>query len=871
MPARPVNNGEHQDRSATEVPSGPATGGGSKCPAGDASGGSAPPEPGSPGQRPPVPPDDRLTTILPPVTDDRAAGLRDPIEAVKAALDGTRPKAAQRDPIEAVAAALDAAPSKPPRRDRPVSGARPPRGLRPHPPLRQPPQLNWDWVQRVNWLWVRRALYVTAAVVLLLPIVTFFMAYFMVDVPKPGDIRTNQVSTILASDGSELAKIVPPEGNRVDVNIDQVPVYVRQAVIAAEDRNFYSNPGFSFTGFARAVKNNIFGGDLQGGSTITQQYVKNALVGSQRSGLSGLIRKAKELVIATKMSGEWSKDDVLQAYLNIIYFGRGAYGISAASKAYFDKPVEQLTVSEGALLAELIQRPSTLDPAVNPKGATARWNWVLDGMVDDGALSPKDRAAQAFPPTLPRDQARVQNQTTGPNGLIERQVTKELLDLFNINEQTLNTQGLQITTTIDPTAQKAAEDAVSNYLDGQDPDMRAAVASIDPHTGAVKAYYGGSDPNGFDFAQGGLQTGSAFKVFALVAALEQGIGLGYQVDSSPLTVDGIKITNVEGESCGTCSIAEALKRSLNTAYYRLMLKLKHGPQDVADAAHQAGIATSFPGVSHTLSEDGQGGPPNNGIVLGQYQTRVIDMASAYATLAASGVYHQPHFVQKVVNPDGQVIFDAATQDNSGEQRIDKGVADNVTSAMQPIAGYSRGHNLAGGRPSAAKTGTTQLGDTGDDKDAWMVGYTPSLSTAVWVGTVKGDKPLVNKWGSPVYGAGLPADIWKATMDGALKGTSNESFPKPAEVGGYAGVPAAPAPPPPPSRYSPAQAPPPSETVIQPTIEVAPGITIPVGPPTTIPAAPPMGGPPAPAVPPVGGPPAPAVPPVGGAQAPAPPP
>ena len=223
--------------------------------------------------------------------------------------------------------------------------------------------------------------------------------------------------------------------------------------MAAEDRDFYSNPGFSFTGFARAAKNNVFGGDTQGGSTITQQYVKNALVGSQRAGLGGIVRKAKELVISTKMSSEWSKDQVLQSYLNIIYFGRGAYGIAAASKAYFDKPVEQLTVADGALLAALIQRPSALDPAINPDGSAERWNWVLDGMVDIGALSPTDRAAQVFPPTVPPDQARNQNQTTGPNGLIERQVQKELLDLFDINEQTLNTEGLQVTTTIDPKAQ----------------------------------------------------------------------------------------------------------------------------------------------------------------------------------------------------------------------------------------------------------------------------------------------------------------------------------------------------------------------------------------------------------------------------------
>jgi membrane peptidoglycan carboxypeptidase len=768
-----------------------------------------------------VPPDGRPTAVIPAVRDDTVP-LRDPIEAVKAAMEGVPPP-----------------PPRPPRRDGPPPGGgdgRPPR------PPRPPTQINWKWV--------RRGLIAAAAVLVVLPIVTFGMAYLIVAVPKPGDIRTNQVSTILASDGSELAKIVPPEGNRVDVDINQVPQHVRDAVMAAEDRNFYSNPGFSFSGFARAVKNNIFGGDLQGGSTITQQYVKNALVGSERSGVGGLLRKARELVISTKMSSEWPKDQVLQAYLNIIYFGRGAYGISAASKAYFNKPVEQLTVAEGALLAALIQRPSGLDPAVNPDAADRRWNWVLDGMVTIGALSPSDRAAQVFPPTVPPDQARAESQTTGPDGLIERQVTKELLDLFNIDERTLNTEGLQITTTIDPKAQRAAEQAATKNLDGQEPDMRAAVVSIDPHTGAVRAYYGGPDANGFDFAQAGLQTGSSFKVFALIAALEQGIGLGYQVDSSPVTVNGITINNVEGEGCGTCNIAEALKRSLNTSYYRLMLKLKNGPADVADAAHKAGIAESFPGVEHTLSEDGKGGPPNNGIVLGQYQTRPIDMATAYATLAASGTYHAPHFVQRVVNAEGQVLFDASGSNNNGEKRIDDGVANNVIAAMQPIAAYSNGHGLAGGRASAAKTGTTQLGDTGANKDAWMVGCTPSLTTAVWMGTTEGTKPLVNKWGSPVYGSGLPSDIWKSTMDTALQGTKNETFPKPTDIGGYVGVPAAP-----PPRPSTPPPPPPGESqVVQPTIEVAPGITIPIGPPTTVnvPSPPPgdtQGPPPGPATPP----------------------
>ena len=224
-------------------------------------------------------------------------------------------------------------------------------------------------MEQINWKWVRRGLYVAVAVLIVLPIVTFGMAYLIVDVPKPGDIRTNQVSTILASDGSELAKIVPPEGNRVDVNIDQIPVHVRNAVMAAEDRDFYSNPGFSFTGFARAAKNNIFGGDTAG-RLDDHPAVRQERVWSARRaiGLGGVVRKAKELVISTKMSSEWSKDQVLQSYLNIIYFGRGAYGIAAASKAYFDKPVEQLTVADGALLAALIQQPSGTGPGGRPRG-----------------------------------------------------------------------------------------------------------------------------------------------------------------------------------------------------------------------------------------------------------------------------------------------------------------------------------------------------------------------------------------------------------------------------------------------------------------------------------------------------------------------
>ncbi|TSD99372.1 penicillin-binding protein [Skermania sp. ID1734] len=674
---------------------------------------------------------------------------------------------------------------------------------------------------------MRRTLYALIAIFLVVPLVAFFVAYLVVDVPKPGDMKTNQVATIYDSDGKTvLSKVIPPQGNRTDVALSDVPAHVRNAVLAAEDRDFYSNPGFSITGFGRALRDNVLGrADAGGGSTITQQYVKNALVGSQHS----IIRKLHELVVSTKMTREWSKDDILQAYLNTIYFGRGAYGIGAASKAYFGKPVNQLDVSEGAVLAALIQQPSGLDPETNPTGAKARWNYVLDGMVSMGTLSKSERATIQFPQVLPATPQNGDDQDNGPAGLIKAQVLKEL-SAAGISEQELNTEGLSITTTIDPTAQAAAEKAVKANMDGEGNDLRTAVVSVDPHTGAVRAYYGGDNGHGYDFAQAGLQTGSTFKVFGLAANLAKGIPLSKMYSSAPLTVHGITVTNVGGESCGTCTIAQALKMSLNTSFYRMELGLGNdGPQQIADMAHKAGIPEDIPGVGKSLTEP-NGAGPNDGIVLGQYQVRPIDMASAYATFAAEGVYHQPYFVQKVVNADGTVLLDRGNP--SGEQRIDKDVVDNVISAMEPIAAYSNGHNLAGGRPSASKTGTTQLGDTDSNKDAWMIGFTPSLSTAVWVGTEQGI-PLVNSYGGEIYGAGLPADIWKSTMDGALKGTDVEYFPKPAAIGGQAGVPdytgpTTASPKTTVAKPSPTEDSGPPPVVITPSqVQILPGITIPV--------------------------------------------
>ncbi|MGI6795966.1 transglycosylase domain-containing protein [Gordonia sihwensis] len=659
-------------------------------------------------------------------------------------------------------------------------------------------------------------------------VVAFLFTYLTVDVPSPGDIKQNQVATITDSKGGTIAKIVPPEGNRTDVKYEDIPQSMVDAVKAAEDRDFDSNAGFSTSGFTRAVLGKAFGkSGAGGGSTITQQYVKNAIVGDEVS----YKRKFKELAIATKMSRQWSKEEIMAAYLNTIYFGRGAYGVDAAARAYFNKPLKKLTPSESALLAGIIRGPSIYDPAVNPDLAVSRWNYVLDGMVSIGALSKSDRDAQKFPKV-----AKVKDQTAeaneGPNGLIKRQVLAEL-EKLGITEQQVQTSGLKITTSIDPKVQKALVSAARNKLDGEPKNLRTASVSIDPATGGIQGYYGGEDGQGWDYASAGLQTGSIFKVFALVAALEQDIPLSKYYSSAPYEAPGgLVVQNSDGESCGSCNLATALKMSLNTVYYRLMMDLNGQADAVADTAHRLGIAESFGDIQHTLQE--KNGHSEGGVVLGQYPSRVLDMASAYATLAASGIHRDPFFVQKVETSTGDVLFER--QKDKGKRVVSEAVADNVTSAMMPIAAYSNGNSLYdstyGPRPSAAKTGTAQLGDTGYNKDAWMAGYTPQLSTATWVGTDKG-APLRNYSGSSIYGSGLPAQIWKASMDAALEGEPIEQFPTPEAVGGQAGVPYEP----PPTTYTPTETQTTRERPRLPRLPgqnengdvvIAPGVTIPIG-------------------------------------------
>ena len=610
---------------------------------------------------------------------------------------------------------------------------------------------------------VVRGLVVLLTLAVLVPVVAFLVGWAIFDAPSAADqAAQTQVATFRFADGSPLATIRPDNVNRTIVPIEQVPEHVRFAVLAAEDRSFYSNPGFDLTGIGRALWNQVTGG-VGGGSTITQQYVKVSTGQDQAS----LLRKYKEIVLAVKISQQQSKDQILGNYLNVIYLGRGAYGIQAASQAYFGKDVKDLTVSEAAMLAGTIQSPSRWDPAKNEAKSRERWSFVLDGMVAQGWLPPTERALERFPEFLPEPPP-----TAGIPGDASGHVynlAKAELEARGISEQSINTEGLTIDLTIDPKRQQQAVDAVNRVLKarGQPGNLRGALVSIDPTTGAIIAYYGGDNGVGTDYAQARRQPGSSFKPFVLSAALQGGVkdpnglpvGLGSQYDgSSPQEFVGIKVANSEGYSCNPCDVKTAMTQSVNTVFYRMGLDV--GPARVADAAHQAGIPEDeLPN-------------PTAGIALGDKEVRPLDMAAAFATFAADGVRHEPYLVAKVTAADGRLLYDHGTP--TGQQAVPQPVARNVTEAMKDVPGSSR-IAVAGGRDQAGKTGTVQHPTLANqNKDAWTVGFTPEVSTAVWVGTDTSE-PIKNAQGRPVYGRMLPGSIWQAFMNSALRGVPAEPF------------------------------------------------------------------------------------------------
>ncbi|MEU4518414.1 transglycosylase domain-containing protein [Amycolatopsis sp. NPDC024027] len=641
-----------------------------------------------------------------------------------------------------------------------------------------------------RWKIIRRVAYACVGVFFVVPAIAFVITYFMVDVPTAESVAAlqSQPITYYYADGKTvMGKEVPKSGNRQLLKPGEIPDVVKHAVYSAEDATFETNSGFDVTGILRAVFNQATGGQ-GGGSTISQQYIKKATENDAPT----LTRKWTELAKSFKMNNQQSKEEIITGYLNIVYFGRGANGIQAAAKSYFNKDAKDLSASEAALLAGLIQGPSKSE---NQDYAQRRWTYVMDQMVANKWLRADERTAAQFPTPIPKNANK--EQDSGKMTYQLQQRIKEELGAKGYDETKLFATGAKIYTTIDPAAQDAADQAVQEGMKGQtDEKLLAALVAVDPKTGGILAYnYGpetvkdkdGQDAIGQDRANQARNPGSSMKPFDLTGFLKMGGGLGDIFDGS----DNRKFPGVakpvrnagENESCGPqCTVAKAMEISANTVFYDMVFN-KVKPKGVVTAAKQAGVRTTDEGGTATLFDG------DNNISLGGGKTQVAprDMASAYASFAGGGIYHEQHFVSKLTNAQDEVEFDenniksnpAFDNDAAKSQQI----AGNVTEALKPVIGHSSlkcppGHECAG------KTGTQQYSPKEGDPasynnlnaQTWMVGYTPSVSAAVWVGG-DGNQPLHDAKGKPIFGSTIAGPTWQNFLNLYLKGKPPEKFDK----------------------------------------------------------------------------------------------
>ena len=604
--------------------------------------------------------------------------------------------------------------------------------------------------------------------------------YAAIPVPPMNESVTQQHLTVVDRNGVVLGRRGPEI--RQDVPLSKVPVQVQNAFLSAEDRNYWSGSAVSVTGTARALLNDLGGGDTQGGSTITQQYVKNAYLTDERS----LSRKIKEAVIAMKISDKQSKAEILQGYLNTVYFGRGASGVQMGARAWFGKDVDQLDVAEGAVLAALVNAPSYFETAQKDPQAMAklkgRWNYVLDGLVTMGKLSKAERDAQRFPALAPWPRPSSEQDAQYPY-LVEAAIA-EAQAKTGLSREQLVTGGYTIKTTFDAKMQDQAAAAVKSQITDQlDPAKRdvdkyvhTSIATVVPGDGAVRVLYGGDDyaKQAFNAAwQGTLSPGSSFKTFALAAYLQAGGSLQdtFDGDSPYRLPDGnTLIPNEGGQSYGDVSVQYALNQSINTVFVELGEKIGMGK--VADAARAAGVP---------VDAKNQNVPT---LPLGVVSTNPEQMAGAYATFAAHGQQTEPYTVA-AVEQGGKTVYAHQSQ---ARQAFSADIADQVTQALQDVVadGSGAGAALPDGRDVAGKTGTTDLpGDGTKLGSAWFVGYTPGLSTAVAVWGQRDDGSLTainGMAGKTVGGGALAAPLWSAYMSKAVAGTPAQAFTFAAQGG-----------------------------------------------------------------------------------------
>ncbi|WP_307798077.1 transglycosylase domain-containing protein [Actinoplanes flavus] len=583
-------------------------------------------------------------------------------------------------------------------------------------------------------------------------------------VPLPTEPSEPQASTLYYRDGRTILARVGTT-NRNDVPLSAVPEEVRHAVLAAEDRDFYDHHGVSVRGVLRAVVANVSGG-RQGASTITQQYARNAFLTQEVS----VERKGKEFALAVQLEREYSKDEILERYLNTIYYGRGAYGIAAAAYAYFGVAPERLTAAQGAVLAAVIRDPYQLDPANDSQAARARWNWVIESERDLGWLD----AVPEYPvvsPVAPRE--------TGANGLVIDRVEQELA-AHGITSRALHTQGLSVVTTLDPVAQEAAVSQVAGHLAGQPKDLQVALVAVDPGSGGVRAYYGGDQGRGFfDYASAAYPAASTFKPIVLAAALREGIGYLSRWDgTSPRTFTGrlgVPLENPANQQCPDCTLEQAMVKSLNTPFYAVTEKI--GADRVRAMAYDLGVQRKYAGTRSLVDAEGEPmpGKTRSDIALGRYPVAPDDLASVYATFAAGGVRHDRHFVENVSAPDGRQVWNVVP---ASKRVLDSSAAADVSAVLGAVV---RGDGAVPNRPAAGKTGVQQWGDTHDNQVAWMVGYTPELASAVWIGKAR-PGPIRDRLGRAIEGRTMPAQLWRDFTQVALNDRPKTALPKPVHVG-----------------------------------------------------------------------------------------
>jgi len=640
------------------------------------------------------------------------------------------------------------------------------------------------WLGR--WWWVFVVVPLVAVIGLLL---TLFYVYSQLELPKtPPPLQTTY---IYDREGHQIATLHSTV-DRTIIPLSDMPPQLRHAVIAVEDKGFYDHPGIDVNGIFRAAWTDLVSGEIvQGGSTLTQQLVKNVYAGryekDPKTGVETyavpprtLGQKVRESLLAIKVEREFTKDEILAKYLNTVYFGRGAYGVQAAAQTFFQKDASELSALESALLAGMIQSPSYYDPVDQEEAALERRNYVLEQMASEGYLT-QERAAQLEAREIRVDPIDVGLNFPGKLGYFLDYTRRSLLDRYD--EGLVFGGGLQVTTTLDSQMQRYAEEAVASHLDTPG-DPAAAVVAIDPRDGAVRAMYGGKNfaVSKVNLATGdggsGRQAGSAFKPFTLVTAIEQGYSLSSRWHGpSSITIpdpacytDGApwELSNAADEESGDFTLLQATTYSVNTVFAQVASAVT--PEAIRQTATRMGIRSPL--------------EPVCSITLGTQAVTPLEMTDAYATLAARGWRHRASPLERVDTADGKTDLQIGGR---GKLVVRQNDADLVTYALQSVITSGTGVAADIGRPAAGKTGTAQ-----EYRDAWFCGYVPQLVTCVWVGYPQGEISLTNVEGySAVFGGTIPALIWHDFMEQATANMQVKDFAQPSFEGYTLGAPTPP--------------------------------------------------------------------------------